>query len=121
MIRVSLSYIFELATRIDRLEFLPDKDTPWQGVWHDFYVAKIALDELYSQTPYAPHLRSSATLASQLSKIIEAQVANPDPARVLDQFTLWNVGETYRKFKLVLLADLGVLHSYFVSGSIICK
>src|SRR5947209_3818159 len=115
MIRVSLSYIFELATRIDPVGSLPDQDTPWNDVWSTFYVAQSALQELYAQTPYAPHLRSSAQLADQLTRLISSEVSNADHARTIHQFTLWTIRDTYQKFKIVLLADLGILHSYFVS------
>jgi hypothetical protein len=115
MIRVSLSYIFELGTRIDPLGSLPDKDTPWQDIWLTVYQAQTALEELYGQTPYAPHLLSSAGLANELSNLIRTEVSNSDQTRTLHRFTLWSVRDLYSKFKIVLLADLGVLHSYFVS------
>ena len=115
MIRVSLSYIFELATKLDRLSSLPDRDIPWDDLWLDFYVAKGALDQLYQQTFYAPYLRSSYASANSLSGKLEAELSNEDRKRVLDRFIVWNVRDAYRQFKIVLLADLGILHSYFVT------
>jgi hypothetical protein len=67
---------------------LPDKDTPWQDIWLTFYQAQTALEELYGQTPYAPHLLSSASLAIELSNLIRTEVSNSDQNRTLHRLTL---------------------------------
>jgi hypothetical protein len=115
MIRVSLSYIFELATSLEPLGTLAEADTPWGDVWLGFYSAQSAIDTLYSQTLYTPYLRSSAHLAGELSALIKSQTSNQEFNRSLSRFEIWQVRNAYEKFKVVLLAELGVLHSYFVT------
>jgi hypothetical protein len=115
MIRVSLSYIFELASSVEPLGTLPDADTPWGDVWLGFYSAQGAIEALYSQTFYTPYLRSSANLAGQLSELIKAQTTNQDQSRTIGRFELWMVRSQYEKFKVALHAELGVMHSYFVT------
>jgi hypothetical protein len=47
--------------------------------------------------------------------LIANEVSNLDQGRVLPRILVWQVREAYKNFKIVLLADLGVLHSYFVT------
>jgi hypothetical protein len=115
MIRVSLSYIFDLATKIEPLAALPEKDTAWGDIWLQVYIAQTALEGLYSQTLYAPYLRSSTALATELSGLLKSQMSKQDQDRILTQFTLWQIRDAYGRFKIVLLAELGVMHSYFVT------
>ena len=115
MIRISQSYIFEVATTLEPLGTLPDADTPYSTVWLPFLAAQGELERLYSQTLYAPYLRASAALAAELSRLIKAQTDNQDFQRTILRFQLWEIRNAYGKFKIALLAELAVLHSYFVT------
>jgi len=83
MIRISLSYIFETANKLEALGQLPDEDMPWSEVWLTFLSAQSSLEGLYIYTPYAPFLRSSATAANELLTSITTETSNPDHQRTI--------------------------------------
>jgi hypothetical protein len=83
MMRISLSYIFDIASRLEPLERLEEKDTAWQDVWLDFLMAQTTLEGLYISSPYAPFMRSSATLANQLNDMLKKEGDNPTSLALL--------------------------------------
>jgi hypothetical protein len=115
MIRVSLSYLFELANKLDPLGGLPDADTPYNDIWINLAVAEGAIKSLYSQTLYGPYLRSSTALGQQLLQMIKSQTDNTDYTRVVTRFTLYQIRDLYKQFRIAFLAEIGVMHSYFVT------
>lgn len=115
MIRISLSYIFELSTRLEPLGRLPDVETGLAGIWVPLYVAQSQLDELYRQSPYVPQLRSSTAAANQLLSAIKVETDNLDLNRKIAAHVLINIRTLYGQFRTIFLADLGVTHSYFVT------
>ena len=82
MIRISLSYVYNLAAQLEPLEKLPDKDTPWGDLWFSVFMAQTALENLY-QSLYGPHLRSSSGLANELNDQLKLQTNNNDMQRVV--------------------------------------
>jgi hypothetical protein len=115
MIRISLSYIFELAAKLEPLERLPSQDTPFLNVWQALFMAQSTLDELYNATPYAPFMRSSATVAADLLGSLRKETLNQDFNRQINRFTFLSIQTQYHRYKIVLQADLSVLNAYFVT------
>jgi hypothetical protein len=116
MIRISLSYIFDLASQIEPLEKLPtDKDVPWLEVWFDLFMAHSAIENLYVNSPYGPFIRSSATLADQLNTTLKKEINETDQNRTFLRWQASSIRSTYQKFKIVLQADLSILNAYFVT------
>jgi hypothetical protein len=115
MIRISLAYIFDVSAKLEPLDKLPDTDTPWSALWLDFFLARSTLETLYTNSLFGPFMRSSVGLADQLNNLIKAELDNKNSNRTIDRSTISNVREAYRRFKIVLQADLSILHSYFVT------
>jgi hypothetical protein len=114
MIRISLSYVYTLATQLEPLEKLPEKDAPYSDVWLPIIMAQSALENLY-RSIYGMHLRSSSIPANELNDHLKAQMADNDMNRVVNQFIFYQIKEAYRQFKIVLSADLSIANAYFVT------
>jgi hypothetical protein len=114
MIRISLSYVYNLAAQLEPLEKLPDKDTPYSDVWLPIVIAQGSLESVYGSI-YGPHLRSSAVVANELNEHLKHQMRDNDMKRVVNQYTLYQIKESFRQFKIVLSADLSIVNAYFVT------
>jgi hypothetical protein len=117
MIRISLSYVYNLAAQLEPLEKLPEKDTPYNDILFPFFMAQTTLENLY-QSLYAPHLRTSEVVATRLVNALRAELnspANSNMQRPVSQWALYQIKEEYRQLKIVLAADLSVVNSYFVT------
>jgi hypothetical protein len=115
MMRISLSYIYDLAGSLEPLERLPEVVTPWSEIWLPCIMAQTALENLHINSPYAPFLRASGVLANTLNEQLKKEINDPDNNRSIPIFALWSLRDAFRKYKIVLQADLSVLHSYFVT------
>src|SRR5262249_33991396 len=60
-------------------------------------------------------LRSSAGLANDLVSQIKRQTGNSTFDRTISRSELWELRAAYGKFKIALVAELGILHSYLVT------
>jgi hypothetical protein len=58
MIRISLSYIFNLSSRLNVVEHLPRADVKLADIFGDLFTVQSALEEINSSL-YAPYLRVS--------------------------------------------------------------
>ncbi|CAO4195738.1 hypothetical protein [Methylorubrum extorquens] len=116
MIRISLTYIFQLAQQIEPLGSLQDEvDIPMRDIFMPLFMAETALEALLSNSVFATQLRSYFTLGhdllSQIKKIT-SKIDSPDEP--VASFQLYSVKRTYDQYKIALLAELGVMPSYFV-------
>jgi hypothetical protein len=105
MIRISLPYIYNLATQIEPLETLPaQQPTRYGDVFVRLAVAEGALAQLTASL-YAPYLRSSYALSQQLLAAIRGQTSqSADMDRQLGPYELWSIQNTYAQYKTALLA-----------------
>jgi hypothetical protein len=116
MIRVSLTYIFDLATALEAIEKLPDGPVPLSQVIFDVFSPQSSLTTLYDQTLYRPYLRSSHSIAQELVAALNVITDNlSDANRQIQAHEIWAIKDSYRRFKIALRAELGILHSYFVT------
>ena len=115
MIRISLPYVFQVATELDALDRLPSETVPVSEVRWTLIVARVALERLLRASVFAESFRSSVSLGADLLEYIrEAERANPGDANIED-FELQVIKSVYQQYKIALLAELGVLPSYFVT------
>lgn len=79
------------------------------------FMAEKSLEALVSDSVFAAQLRSSFTLGhdllSQIKKITGRADSIDEPVA---SFQLYSVKRTYEQYKIALLAELGVMPSYFV-------
>ena len=116
MIRISLTYIFQLAQQIEPLGSLQDEvDVPMRDIFMPLFMAEKSLEALVSDSVFATQLRSSFTLGydllSQIKKITGRMDSTDEPVA---SFQLYSIKRTYEQYKIALLAELGVMPSYFV-------
>src|SRR5208337_156416 len=114
VIRISLAYVYDLAVQLEPLGTLPQVDTPYSEVFMHILNAKFALDR-FDTSVFRPYIRSSVALLGQLRTAIDEEAAKTDFDRVLTQYDLYKIRYTFQQFKIVLLAELTVLNTYFVT------
>lgn len=107
MIRISLPYIFNLATNLEPLNTLPEQDS--------VAVAEGALKSFLHEGLYAPYLRTSSPLGHTLLGLLQSQTQNDSFDRKLNRYEIWQISSGYSQYRTVLLAELGSLDSYFVT------
>jgi hypothetical protein len=114
VIRISLSYIYNLAVQLEPLEKLPESGIPFIDVAGELYGAKYALEGL-DNSVFKPYLRSSLASLAQLKAAVDEQTSNPDYKRIMEPADLFLIRYTFQQFKPILLAELQVVNAYFVT------
>lgn len=116
MIRISLPYIFEIASKIEPLASLPtDKDTPYQEIFVSLMIADNMLTELDSGTLYSPYLRSSRQLLRGLHLNIKNIINVHDFDRIVERYQIWNVVHSYQQFRVAFTSEIGSFNAFFVT------
>jgi len=116
MIRISLPFVYQLASSLDPIEALPDQQTKYGEIWFKLYFAEQTVSSLISTSVYAPYLRSSQAMAQEFLQVLRNQTAQTFNAdRLVEQYEFWLIKNTYNRYKIALMAELGVLASYFVT------
>ncbi|MEC5325222.1 hypothetical protein [Aurantimonas sp. A3-2-R12] len=115
MIRISLTYIYNLATRIEPLGALAVQQMPYRSIQLPALMAQNAIQELYTNTFYAPHLRVSFASSQELFNRLQAMTGNPDQERTISHFEMFELKTSFDQYKITLLSELAVIHAYFVS------
>lgn len=116
MIRINLSYIFQLSSQLEPLKELPQGD----GVkYHSVVVALMLADNsitnLLSSSVFAHNLRSSFQLADDLLGVIRSETQKEENFdRDVSQFDLYRIKTLYEQYRAALLAELGVFPAYLV-------
>jgi hypothetical protein len=78
-------------------------------------IAQGAIEALHGQTVYSPYLRSSFSLGHYLVAALKSVTDTKDLTRTIDAAELWHIKRSYSQYKTALLAELGILNSYFVT------
>ena len=115
MIRISLSYIYNLATRIEPLGALTVQETPYRIIQLPALTAQNAIQELYTNTFYAPHLRVSYGWSQDLFNRLHSITSDPDLERMITHLEMLALKTSFEQYKVTLLSELAIIHAYFVS------
>lgn len=113
MIRISLPYLINLMEALEplsRIQPAEGRMTAWLAIW----TAQSQLQQLQTASIYSAALRSSRALGDELL----AALANFDVGdlnKAVGQFELFPIIQAYSRYKIALLAELGVIPSYFVT------
>ncbi|MES0139241.1 hypothetical protein NKJ88_30520 [Mesorhizobium sp. M0016] len=114
VIRITLSYIYNLAAALEPIGTIAPLETNKTDLYFPALIAHNAISELITSTMYAPHLRASyqyaQSLMVELAKVIKIPIEGTVP-----QYEMFTLKQAYDQYKTVLLADLAILHAYFVS------
>lgn len=116
MLRISLPYIYSLAAQLEPLNSLNDSvGKKLSQVVFTIYAAQAALAGLLHTSVFAPTLRSSVQLGNQLLTALEGQTGKSNWDETFDLADALPITSGFTQYKVALLAELGVLPSYFVT------
>lgn len=115
LIRISLAYIYELASNLEPLTNI-DKDATYSDAFVAMMSGQTALDGLLNGSIFSLDLRSCRDAGNKL--LNELRKANGEMAgdfqRKLAHYA-YSLPFMYRAFRTVLTAELGVAPAYFVT------
>jgi hypothetical protein len=114
VIRISLSYVYNLAAKLEPLEQLPQSETPYGDIMLVLFEAKFALDNL-DNSLFKPYIRSSWQSFTSLKDSIEAQINHETFERKVSQYEIFTIKQLFQQFKITLLAELQIVNAYFVT------
>lgn len=116
MIRISLTYLYDLGVSFSRLREELREGRPLSEVR---YVLSEAEDDLgtlfHPQAIYAYALRGSSHDATMLFEAIKKITTQPDQTRPLDFLDVFSIKNALEKFETVLRAEMRAADAYFVS------
>ena len=112
MIRISLPWILEVMSSIERLEQIGDK-TDKQMVVFWCFGAKDGIQNIFEQSIYAPYLKISREKATALISALDRICEEGHEFSHLD---LWWVSNKRTEFKNVFLAELSILPAFLVTA-----
>jgi hypothetical protein len=115
MIRISLPYIYGLATELEPLSSLPDDKTPIRDVMFTLLIAENAINTLATATIYVSYLRTSYELSHKLLSAIKRATERHETESEIGRHELWDIKITFNQYKIALLAELGSFNVYFVT------
>lgn len=110
MIRISLAWILEVMSSIERLEQIDDNTDQRKVFW--CFSARGDIQKIFEQSIYAPYLKISREKATTLISVLD-QICEPE-----HQFSitdLWLLRGARTEFKNVFLAELSILPAFLVS------
>ena len=114
VIRISLPYICKLATDLEPLSTVKGGETIADH-YFTLLTAEFSLDALVNNSVFASTLRSSRASAIALLTSIRRLTGDADPSRTLVQYEPISLMGEFQQFKIALLAEIGILPSYFVT------
>jgi len=119
VIRISLPYIYQLASVLEQLENVNSIDDGPEA----FFLlssAKHRIEALLEASVFGENIRSSRDLADQLIGHLSAEIDKAEAKDTLgeyslDDFAAYLIKDGFEQFKIAFLAELNILPSYFVS------
>jgi hypothetical protein len=114
VIRISLPYVYNLAESLEPLLTL-QADSRYMDIFITLWSAHTQIDGLINNSVFTHTLRSSRAHADALQRAIKVETENPNSDRVLTVYDVVPIIQQATQFKTALLAELGVLPSYFVT------
>lgn len=114
MIKISLPYVYKLATDMEALSKVKMGQRQAE-YFFDLLSVRISIDALLNNSVFASTLRSCRESGSELLSAIDKIIMEPDVNHVIDNHEIVNLVQKYEQFKTALLAEIGVLPSYFVT------
>ncbi len=114
MIRISLSYIFNMCSRMDGLDGLPTLDTEVGEIFLPLISAQSAIEELYNSL-YGPYLKISYGYSRPLLASLKGVLEPFDVLKKIQSYQIIGLRQQYTQYKTALTGELTVMYSYFVT------
>lgn len=117
MIRITLSYVWQIAEHMEALGRLStDQKLQKSDLSLECFEAASTLEALLQGSVFSPVVRSSRRLGEDLLKLLrEAITADGKSDSEADTFLVWRIRSAYNQFKIDFLAEFGMFHTYFVT------
>lgn len=114
MIKISLPYVYKLATDMELLSKIKLGQNQTEYLFN-LLTAQISINTLLNNSVFAPTLRSCRESGGELLSTINKIIVEPDPNHVIGNYEMASLIQQYEQFKAALLAEIGILPSYFVT------
>jgi len=114
MIRISLTYLYDLANALRPLDSI-EAPTKLRAIYFDLYRAESTLEALHSQSFYAEVLRSSYQPAQNLLQSIKKLTNQSDFEKEIASFDIYVIKQNLAQYETVLKAEFAVADAYFVT------
>jgi hypothetical protein len=114
VIRISLSYIFNMCSRMDGLERIPTSDTEVGIVLLQLISAQTAIEELYNSL-YGPYLKVSYSYSRPLLASLKDILDPFDVSKKIQSYQVIGLQQQYTQYKTAITGELTVIDSYFVT------
>jgi hypothetical protein len=118
MIRIDLPYLYNLSVALEPMARLDhNKSMTRMDLLMALLGSQNALEALLRGSVFAKTLRSSRPLAEALLKLLKDQnVTEPgDFEKDVPQYEVWEIQDSFIRFKTAFLAELGTFPAYFVN------
>ena len=115
MMRISIPYFYELSSALEPLASMSEQDTKFELLFMTLFNAQSTLRVLVTESIYASVLRTSYQLSQTLMGSINSVTADFNAEKIIQRHEIWIIKHNYSNYKTALLAELGVLNSYFVT------
>src|SRR5262245_28715011 len=113
MIRISLSYVYSLATSLEPVLGIA-ANSKVQDNWFALIIAQGTLEELLNKSVFSQSLRSTRAPAAALLESLR-RYNEKEGDDVLQQWEANHLTYQFNQFKTVLLAEMETLNAHFVT------
>ncbi len=114
MIRISLSYLYEIVASLEPLETL-QAPVQFVDVFFPLHRAEQQLQGLIQSSVFSHAFRSSTPHAVKLLEAIQKQTNEMDFDKELQRADLFPITHHFTQYKIAFLAELGTFAAYFVT------
>lgn len=114
VIRVSMSYIFTMCSRLDPLDAIPRADTDVKGIFVTLMSVHGSLEELYNSI-YGPYLKVSYGYSRGLLATIKSILEPFDLDKKVSAWEITSIQQQYGQYKAALTGELAIIDAYFVT------
>lgn len=117
MVRISLSYLYQLAENLDPLSRLPDQaEVKLKDIFFQIITADHAINSLIVNSVFSASVRSSRQSAQDLLDALRFYPTDGfDIESIVDSYKIFHIKNAYEQYKVALLAELGVTPAFFVA------
>jgi len=114
VIKISLPYIYNLATELDPITKL-QPDSKVFDVMYPLVSAHLGINSLLNNSVFASTLRSCRESATTLQTNLQHIMGKANENTTLSNYDVGVLNQQLEQFKIALLAEIGVLPAYFVN------
>jgi hypothetical protein len=106
--------VYKLALELEPLSAIKP-DTSVSANLYVIFNARVNIDTLINGSVFSPSLRSSRESANQMLHVLDNLLNDTNYERQLKLLDTVTISRQYGEFKTALMAELGILPSYFVT------